>query len=111
MQPLIWSFATIFGAFLGLALHIVFSWGEWNKLTGKKMSLSAYLNDDPPGFFSAVLLSTIAYFGMPELAKIELVVRIIGFQPGLNFFSAAGLSYITSSLGYKLRAWMLKKFE
>lgn len=110
-EDLMWSYSTLFGGFLGLALHVVFSWGEWRKLTGVQTSLFSYLYDDLPGFFSAWLLATIAYFGLPVLGQISFVQSWLGFTLGMNFLSAVAATYIASSLGYKIRAYFIKKTE
>lgn len=108
-EDLMWSVSTLFGGFIGLALHICFSWGEWRKLTKRPMSFREYVWEDLPGFFSAWLLATTAYFALPMLAQIPAVQSFLGFAPGMNFLSAAAATYIASSLGYKIRAYFLGK--
>lgn len=110
-EDLMWSFGTALGAFLGLLLHITFSWGEWRKLTASKPRLWQYIYEDAPGFLTAVIMALIAYFGLPVLGSIPAVQNFLGFTLGMNFLSSAAASYIASSLGYKLRSWFIRKAE
>jgi hypothetical protein len=108
-EDLVWSASTLIGGFLGLALHVAFSWGEWRKLMNAKMSLFAYIYDDMPGFMTAWILATIGYFGLPILGSIPAVQNFLGFAPGMNFLSAVAVTYIASSLGYKIRSAFIRK--
>lgn len=110
-EDLMWSFGTALGAFLGLALHVTFSWGEWRKITANKPHLWQYIYEDMPGFLTAVIMALIAYFGLPVLGSIPAVQNFLGFTIGMNFLSATAASYIASSLGYKIRAYFIKKTE
>lgn len=110
-EDLVWSVSTLFGGFLGISLHVCFSWGEWRKLTAKSIGLVQYVHEDLPGFMVAWILATIAYFGLPVLGSIPAVQSFMGFAPGMNFLSAAAATYIASSLGYKVRSFFLKKAQ
>lgn len=108
-EDLVWSFSTLFGGLLGLMLHVTMSWGEWRKVTGDKCSLFAYIYEDMPGFMTAWILSTASYFALPLIGQIGAVQNFFGFAPGMNFLSSFAVTYIGSSLGYKLRAYFIRK--
>jgi hypothetical protein len=110
-EDLMWSVGTAIGALLGLALHVVMSWGEWRKISGDKPRLWQYIYEDTPGFLTAVIFALIAYFGLPVLGSIPSVQGFFGFTLGMNFLSACAASYIASSLGYKIRSFFIRKTE
>lgn len=93
---------------LGFALHLVFSWQEWQKLTRTKMPLSQYIADDQPGFISAVLLSIASFIALPEIGQVKWAQDMLGFTPGMTPMSAMASSFAFSVLGYQLRAFFLR---
>lgn len=103
-EDLMWSFSSALGAFLGYALHVVMSWGEWRKIGGNKsLGLLDFLRGDPPGQISGIITVLIVYFSLPVLHTWQGVSSAIGFAPGLNFLSAAITAFASQGIGVKLR--------
>jgi len=100
---------TIFSALLGLAIHIAMSWGEWRKLAHKDCTLVQYVREDQPGFITACLLSAASYIVLPELGQISFLHDYLGFTPSVTPMSALVSSFVSSTVGYQLRAYFIKR--
>lgn len=108
---LIWSWPSAFGAVLGYLLHWLMSWSEWRKVSGhEKMRLRDFLNSDPPGVLIGLVSTIIVYFSLPLLGQLTWIKELIGFTPGINFFSAAITAYCSNSIAIKLRN-ISRKFD
>lgn len=99
----------IFAALLGLAIHVAMSWGEWRKLTHVDCTLVQYVKEDQPGFAAACLLAMASYIVLPELAQIEFLRTYIGFTPHVTPMSALVSSFVSSTVGYQIRAYFIKR--
>jgi hypothetical protein len=100
---------TLFSSVLGLALHLVMSWGEWRKIGHPGCSLRAYIVDDQPGFIAACLLSAASYIILPELGTIAFLQTYLGFTPSVTPMSALVSSFVSSTVGYQIRAYFIKR--
>jgi hypothetical protein len=103
-ESLFFSWPTAFGAFLGYALHVVLSWGEWRKLGGNKaLGFREFLLGDPPAQIAGLLSVLIVYFSLPAIGQIESVKSAIGFELHLNFLSATVVAFVSQAIAVKLR--------
>jgi hypothetical protein len=103
-DQLVYSFSSALGAILGYLLHIGFSWAEWRKLgTNSKLTLREFVVSDPPALMIGIISTAIVYFSLPLLGSWSWLVDMIGFVPGVNFFSAAITAYFSNSVAVKLR--------
>lgn len=100
---------TIFSALLGFAIHVAMSWGEWRKIAHKDCTLSQYVREDQPGFITACLLSAASYIVLPELGQIAFLRDYIGFTPTVTPMSALVSSFVSSTVGYQVRAYFIKR--
>jgi hypothetical protein len=106
-----WSYASLFGAFIGYSLHWLMSWSEWRRLRGHNhMTLVEFLYADPPGFLIGLVATIFVYFSLPLVGEWPWIVERIGFVPKVNFFSAAVTAYFSNSIAIKLRN-MSRKIE
>jgi hypothetical protein len=100
---------TILSALLGLAIHVAMSWGEWRKLVHVNCTLLEYVREDKPGFLTACLLSVASYIVLPELGKIAFLQTYLGFTPAVTPMSALVSSFVSSTVGYQVRSYFIKR--
>ena len=101
---LTYTWGSAIGAILGYLLHITMSWGEWKKLSEhQSLTFNKFLFGDLPSFWSALLTNIILYFSLPQLTQLSSVVALVGFEPKMNFFSAAILAIASNAVSIKLR--------
>ena len=99
----------VLSSVLGLAVHITMSWHEWRKLVHPNCTLKQYITEDQAGFATACLLSLASYIVLPELGKIGFLQSYVGFLPEVTPMSAFLASFVSSTVGYQLRAYFIKR--
>ena len=103
-ETLFFTWPTALGAFLGYALHVVLSWGEWRKLSANKMlGFREFLLGDPPAQLSGLLSVAITYFSLPLLVEIDWLKSAINFDLKPNILSAFAVAFLSQSIAVKFR--------
>lgn len=103
-EELFFTWPTAIGAFLGYALHVVLSWGEWRKIGGNsKLGFREFVVGDPPAQLAGVLSVVITYLSLPLLGQLDWVKGAVGFELKLNFLSAVAVAFVSQAIAVKLR--------
>ena len=106
-EQLDWSYMSLFGAFLGYALHVSMSWQEWRKVSKQPtLTLRTFLTDDPPSQITGVILVVVLYCSLTTIAQWEwaktTLQGLIGFSPKVDFFGAFMTAFTSQGFGVKL---------